>query len=231
MLGLHNHLGTPGTYRGYDEVYEVFNKYYKVYDEWYTRNYYVWLSECLCIKSLGITGLVLDVGVGTGVFRDCMDGDVVGIDPALKPLTLAYRRGVDPVLAFGEYLPFRGGVFDWVVLVVTLCFLKDPLRVLQEVHRVLKPEGSIAVCFIPKESELGRYYLTKMWRGESVFYRYARFYSITEVLNLLFKAGFRFVEYVSTLCRGPRTPPALEFPVRGLVSDCGFVCIKGIKRG
>ena len=65
--------------------FEVFDKYCSLYDKWYAKNYYVWLSRCLCIKLLGINGSVIDVGVGTGAFRVCMDGKVIGADPALKP--------------------------------------------------------------------------------------------------------------------------------------------------
>lgn len=208
--------------------YEVFNEYCSVYDEWYVRNRYVWLSECLCLKSLGISGLVLDIGVGTGAFMECIQGTVIGVDPALKPLALAAERGAVPVAAFGEYLPFRDSVFDWAVLVVTICFLSDPLKVLRETYRVLKPGGHIVICFVPRESEWGRYYAMKMWRGESVFYKHARFYSVREVINLLFSAGFRFREFTSTLCRDPYSPPTLEYPGRGL-GGCGFVCVEGAK--
>ncbi len=214
--------------QGLSRSYEIFEEYWKMYDEWYMRNYAVWVSECLCLKSLGTAGLVLDVGAGTGVFSKCMRGYVVGVDPALKPLALAAEREVTPVSAFGEYLPFRSEVFDWAVLVVTICFLSNPLKVLQEVRRVLKLSGYIATCFIPKESEWGKYYIMKAWRGESVFYKYARFYSVREVLDLLFSAGFRFKEFTSTLCRDPHSPPAVEYPSKN-PWGCGFVCVKGVK--
>ena len=208
--------------------YEVFDEYWCTYDEWYVKNYSVWVSECLCLKLLGTAGLVLDVGVGTGIFRKCMLGYVVGVDPALKPMALATERGVAPVSAFGEHLPFRSGVFDWAVLVVTICFLSDPIKVLQEVNRVLRFGGYIAICFVPKESEWGKYYIMKAWRGESLFYKYARFYSVREILDLLFSAGFSFREFTSTLCRDPRTPPTIELPKRNS-SSCGFVCVKAVK--
>jgi len=212
----------------FSESFVVFDEYCRDYDEWYVRNHYVWLSECLCLKSLGVSGLVLDVGVGTGAFAGCVDGAVIGVDPALKALTVAAERGVTPVSAFGEHLPFRDSVFDWALLVVTICFLSNPLAALQEVHRVLRPGGFIAVCFVPKDSEWGRYYVMKVWKRESIFYKYARFYSVREVLNLLFSSGFRFAEFTSTLCRSPRSPPALEYPIKGLWG-CGFVCVKSVK--
>jgi len=206
----------------------VFDEYWSVYDEWYVRNYTLWVSECLCLKSLGTAGLVLDIGVGTGIFRKCVQGYVVGVDPALKPLALASERGVTPVSALGEHLPFRSGVFDWAVIIVTICFLSDPLKVLQEVNRVLRSGGYVATCFVPKESEWGKYYIMKAWRGESLFYKYAKFYSVREVLKLLFSAGFSFREFTSTLCGDPRTPPTVELPKRNSRS-CGFVCVKAVK--
>jgi len=207
------------------ESYEVFHRLFSAYDSWYSRNRSVWMSECLCVRSLGISGAVLDIGVGTGAFRDCMNGYVVGVDPALNPLKLAAARGVDPVNGFGEALPFRSRSFDWATMIVTICFLSNPLAALEEARRVLRRGGYLAICFVPRDSPWGELYELRRAREESVFYRFAKLYSHREVVELGEQAGFSYVETIETLCSDPRAPQGVELPRRGF-SGCGFACVK-----
>ncbi len=208
--------------------YVVFDRYASEYDSWYRRNAYAWASECLCLKLLGLKGVVLDIGVGTGAFRSCVEGFVIGIDPALNPLTIARNRGVEPVNAFGEALPLRSESVDWIAIVVTICFVDRPLDVLKEAYRVLKRGGYLALCFVPRDSAWGRHYLSKAWRG-SRFYSVAKLYSYEEVVAMVTEAGFSYVETVETLCVDPYAPTSIEMPRRGY-SGCGFACVKAVKR-
>jgi len=210
--------------------FEVFNELFRRYDEWYLRMRNLWVSECLCLKLLSTHGYVLDVGVGTGVFSNCLGSDyLVGIDLAHNPLRIARLRGVEALASDAEYLPFREGSFDYVVMVATICFLKNPLKVLREVRRVVRGGGYLVMCFIPKDSDWGRYYTLLKLRGESPFYRVAKFFSVGEVINLLIKAGFTPVDYASTLNSLPNNPPVTELPSRSL-GPGSFVCIKAVTK-
>lgn len=82
----------------------------------------------------------LDVGVGTGIFTAEI-GVSVGVDLAINMLRIAKNRNVSVVQAAGENLPFRTGIFDYVVMIVTLCFLDDPERVLGEAWRIIRENG------------------------------------------------------------------------------------------
>ena len=44
--------------------------------------------------------------------------------------------------ASAESLPYDSGTFDIVLAVTILCFIRDPLQVVREVSRVLRPGGS-----------------------------------------------------------------------------------------
>ncbi len=212
------------------DVMSVFNDLFRRYDDWYLRMRNIWFSECLCLELLGTYGYVLDVGVGTGVFSECLSSNyLVGTDLAPNPLKLARLRGVESVASDAEYLPFRDSVFDCVVMVATICFLKNPERVLREVRRVIKVGGYLITCFVPRESGWGRYYSILKLRGESPFYKVARFFNVEEVINLLSDTGFRFIECVSTLNSLPNNPPITEYPSR---SSCGggFICIKAVSK-
>jgi ubiquinone/menaquinone biosynthesis C-methylase UbiE len=97
------------------------------------------------------TGVVLDVGVGTGrnLPYYTRAGSVVGVDPNRRMLGLAERRlamapsPVELVPGRGEDLPFPEAQFDTVVVTLTLCSIPDPGVFLAESRRVLKPGGKM----------------------------------------------------------------------------------------
>ncbi len=68
---------------------------------------------------------------------------------------MAEKRGIKTVHAYGEKLPFEDETFGCVLIIATLCFAEDPLKVLKEAKRVQKPDGSIILGVIPKDSPWG----------------------------------------------------------------------------
>jgi len=202
----------------------VFDRYYKKYDAWYERNKFAYLSELEAIKKvLPKKGKGLEIGVGTGRFAKAL-GIKYGIDPSKKMLEIAKKRGIDVRLGYGENLPFKNSTFDYVVLIITLCFVKDPLKVLSEARRVLKKDGKIIVGIIDKESFLGKFYQKK----KSVFYKQARFFGIKELTNLLERVGFNKFSYYQTIFKLPEKINSLEKPKKGFGKG-GFVAISAVK--
>jgi len=130
----------------------------------------------------------LEVGVGSGRFAQAL-GIKTGVDPSVKLLEIARKRGITGLLARGEEECFDEETFGTVFLIVTLCFVDSPMAVLSEVHRVLKPGGRIVLGLVLRESPWGRFYLAKKEEGHR-FYRYATFYSYEEVAGLLKHTGF-----------------------------------------
>ncbi len=97
-------------------------------------------------------GDVLEVGFGTGLNLECYPTAVdrlTVIDPArLLPRRVASRIAAAPMPveeAFlnAEHLPFENQRFDTVVSTWTLCTIPDAIGALQEIRRVLKPEGRL----------------------------------------------------------------------------------------
>jgi ubiquinone/menaquinone biosynthesis C-methylase UbiE len=96
---------------------------------------------------------VLEIGVGTGKnMRWYPPGvSVVAIDFSPRMLARAVRRvrkgGVDVQLALmdAQALALAGGSFDVVVSTCVFCSVPDPVLGLQEVRRVLRPDGKIVL--------------------------------------------------------------------------------------
>jgi ubiquinone/menaquinone biosynthesis C-methylase UbiE len=95
-------------------------------------------------------GLVLEVGVGTGLNIEFYPPGawIVAVDPDNAALRRAQRRcaqspaRVQLLAAGGEALPFPDGTFDEVVATLVFCTVPSPALSLREVRRVLKPGGA-----------------------------------------------------------------------------------------
>ena len=109
-------------------VISTFNKYAKGYDEWYhkKRGSLIFESEVRAIEALKPEGFGVEVGVGTGVFASRL-GVSLGVDPALEMIKIAKKRGVNVIQGLVEFLPIRSECLDYVLLIFTICFLKNPM--------------------------------------------------------------------------------------------------------
>ncbi len=162
----------------------------------------------------------LEVGVGSGRFAQAL-GIERGIDPSVKLLEMAKKRGIVGFPARGEDLPFKEGSFGTVFLIVTLCFVNSPQNVLRENHRILRLGGNLVLGFVLRDSLWGQFYLAKKREGHD-FYRHASFYSNDEVTKLLEQAGFTITEVVSTLFQKPGEVKRVEAPHQGFSANAGF---------
>lgn len=203
----------------------IFERYYKKYDAWYNRNKFAYLSELEAVKkALPRKGKGLEIGVGTGRFAAPL-GINFGIDPSKNMLKIAKERDIDVRLGVGEDLPFRNATFDYVAIIITLCFVQDPRKVLKESRRVLKRNGKIIIGIVDKNSFLGKFYQKK----KSVFYRQANFFNVKEATDLLDNVGFSRFSYHQTLYKLPSKMNSIQKPQKGF-GEGGFVVILGGKR-
>src|ERR1700688_4549950 len=101
----------------------------------------------------GATGLVLEIGVGSGLNLP-LYGDAVteggGIDPSPGLLAMAERAAATAMPgrarlleASAESLPIEDTSVDTVVVTWALCSIPDPAAALAEARRVLRPGGSL----------------------------------------------------------------------------------------
>lgn len=111
-----------------------------------------WRKEALS----GLTGKVLEVGIGTG--RNLkyypLHSSVIGIDYSERMLEKARKKAtgmknVTLLLMDAEHLEFPDNSFDYIVSTFVLCSVPDPVKALKEIRRVLKPSGElIAIEYI-----------------------------------------------------------------------------------
>ena len=206
--------------------YKVFDEYAEKYDSWYRKNTILFECEAKVIRALRLKGRGLSIGVGTGILDSQASIDI-GVDPSIKMLKFVSAYGIKPVRAVGEHLPFKNEIFDFALMIATLCFLDSPEKTLLEARRVLRCGGELAVCIIPRDSSWGREYIKKSEAGH-VLYAHARFHTLREVKQLLKKCSFKIVALKSTLSYPPYEKPRLEEPSEN-PEGRGFVCIKSVK--
>jgi len=172
----------------------------------------------------------LEVGVGTGKFAAALNV-AYGVDGSIRVLRFAKKRGIKVIIGDGQKLPFADESFGAVFIIVTLCFVDDPLKVLEEAVRVSRRKGAIILGLILKESPWAAFYEKKGEKG-NVFYKIVRFHSFEEVESMLANVGLQIEETRSTMFQRPTVNPLdFEFSRKGVSKEAGFVAIKARKRG
>ncbi len=203
---------------------EPFDKYYQEYDNWFIENKELYQAELKAIKPfIPKNKKGLEIGVGSARFAKPL-GVKVGVEPSKKIADIARNRGIKVYESIAEKLPFSDEEFDFALIVTTICFVDDILKTFQEAYRVIKNNGFIIVGFIDKDSYLGKKYQSK--KSISKFYSYATFYSATEVLDYLKKAGFSNFSIKQTVF--PEEKYNMSHIEKGF-GEGSFIVIKGVK--
>ena len=180
-----------------------FDKQANDYDAWFEKHPDLYQAELEAVRSLiPASGSGVEIGVGSGRFAAPL-GIPIGVEPAPRMAEMARHRGIKIVPGMAENLPFADSSFDFAVMVTVVCFLDDVARAFREACRILKPNGTLVIGFIDRESELGRQYSQR--KEQSRFYHDATFYSADELEMLLTKAGFSDFAYRQTLLPGETT--------------------------
>lgn len=165
----------------------------------------------------------LEMGVGSGRFAQAL-GIETGVDPSVELLQIARGRGISVFVGRGEQQVFNAASYGTVFLIVTLCFVDSALDVLKETCHVLVNGGKVVLGLVLKESPWERFYQQKKRQGHP-FYKYATFYSYSDVVKMLKQADFSIETIISTLFQEPGKATHLESPRKGFYPDAGFTVI------
>lgn len=125
-------------------------------------------------------GKLLEIGIGNGSHLPLYKKHrITGIDTSSKMLTAAARRinkDIELLVMNGENLDFQKESFDYVVLSHVIAVVGNPEQLLEEVYRVLKPNGIVFVLnhFTPnnwlKYVDHSLEWASKKFHFRSVFY-------------------------------------------------------------
>ena len=101
-------------------------------------------------------GLVLEIGIGSGLNLPYYDANrvtkVVGLDPAIEMTRIAIDAAklvpfdVEFVGLPGEEISLDTDSVDTILMTYTLCSIPNTRMALQQMNRVLKPEGRLVFC-------------------------------------------------------------------------------------
>ncbi len=149
-----------------------------------------------------VKGKVLDVGCGVGDFCEAIkfyrpDLDLFGIDISKKAIAVAKKR--IPLAKFtasdAQKIPFGKNFFDAVLCFDLIEHVEFPQKVLNEIHRVLKPNG-IFHSHIPIEGNVFSLegLLTKLgWKGKEIYGGHPHHFTLKEAKEMLKKENFKVV--------------------------------------
>ena len=128
----------------------------------YQRRVFPWLNDRFCgderLQQLRAEtlrpacGRVLEIGFGTGLnlphYPPAVDS-IVAVEPnagmlaRARPRIAAAAMPVEAIEGDAEAIAMPDASFDTAVSVLTLCTVTDPMRVLSELRRLLRPRGRL----------------------------------------------------------------------------------------
>lgn len=174
--------------------HKAFNDYAYEYDIWYKENDALYQSEIAALKKIipqNANGI--EIGVGTGRFASKL-GINEGIEPSSKMAEIANSRGITVYQGTAENLPILPDIYDYALMVFTLCFLDDTDLALRNIYTILKPGGQLIIGMLDKDSPPGQKLIKQ--QAKSVFYKSCKFTSVEKIIEKLRAAMFE-VESIS----------------------------------
>ncbi len=204
-----------------------FQQYTARYEKWFEDNHWVYQAELKAVECLLPEGQFgVEIGIGTARFAEPL-GINIGVDPSIHMREIAQKRGIKVVGAVAENLPFKNAIFEFVLMVTTICFVDDINKSFAEAFRVLLRGGYLIIGLVDRNSPLGQIYFKN--QNSNVFYKEATFYSVEETLEIMKKAGFADFSFRQTIFRNLTEINERE-TIKSGYGEGSFVVIRGKKK-
>ncbi|MDO8555707.1 MAG: class I SAM-dependent methyltransferase [Nanoarchaeota archaeon] len=172
---------------------------------------------------------ILDVGCGTGVIASALakNNAVVGLDISAQALAFARKRdaSISWIKGDAQAVKFKPNSFDVVLASDVVEHVKDDVKALENMHRVLKPGGKVIIT-VPA--------LEMLWGRDDDLVHHQRRYTRSSLKRVLRRAGFKvdFLNYWNVLL----FPAVLVYkwrnkehsvaPVAGIMNKLAFGILK-----
>jgi len=140
------------------ENQDYYDKFAQIYENKRGQGYHKMIDELeisILNKYLNPTDKVLEVGCGTGLILKEVDKKVskaIGIDLSKKMLKKAENRGLEVYHSDASSMPFADNYFDVVYSYKVLAHVEAIEKTLEEIKRVLKPNGVAILEFYNRNS-------------------------------------------------------------------------------
>lgn len=156
------------------------------YDRIFGKNRKMDWASALCTS---VGHRILDVGGGTGrVVAGLPDlgCQVFVVDESQAMLHQAKcKKGLKPVCAQAEHLPFVDSVFDRVIMVDAMHHVADQFQSAAEMVRVLKSDGMIVL----REPDICRLGVKFVALAEKLLFMRSHFLNAQQIANLFMASG------------------------------------------
>jgi len=186
-----------------DTFYNKFSFFYPLVDVFLKPQKRVLFNEINILPK----GNLLEIGVGNGShFHFYKNHKITGIDTSSAMLNVARRKAGENITVLkmdGKALLFNSEEFDYVVLSHVIAVVDDPEQLMQEVFRVLKPQGQVFILnhFTPPNwlgyIDRGFAVISRFFHFRSVFYIHE--ISAIKKLTLLKEINLGFASYFKLL--------------------------------
>jgi ubiquinone/menaquinone biosynthesis C-methylase UbiE len=131
---------------------------------------------------------MLDVGIGTGFFALEFlkrGADVTGIDVSPKMLAVAQKKGFRNIsTGDAAEVTFPDEMFDLVVSITALEFIKEPLRAVSEMIRVCRKGGRVVVGTLGADSLWAVKRRREVRKNPASVFHDAHFYTLSELQKI-----------------------------------------------
>jgi SAM-dependent methyltransferase len=187
----------PDNYHAYEFTSEAFGLSYTFRRRLETRRMLQWCSR------VPSGGSIVDIGAGDGfhlgVLRDFGDPSwrLVAVEPDARAAAMAAAGGLAVHSGFLEDLDLESEQFDFAILIMVIEHVDDPIGMLREVRRILKPGGAVGIVtdnIGSVDAHLGR---ASHWGGYH-FPRHFNLYSRRSLSLLAHESGLG-VERITTM--------------------------------
>lgn len=164
-----------------------------------------WVDDAVLIRKIcdlaeaEPNAYVLDIGLGTGKIAEVFYKKVkyvVGIDICIDMVMQAKKYANKIVITSAEEMPFKDNAFDVCVSRQGLQFMEVD-KVLKQIHRVLKPNGTVVLCHLTAYGEKDRdtTFLIQRLRNPARknFFLPTDFWSILKKNNFVNTESFEYI--------------------------------------
>lgn len=145
-------------------------------------------------RPLPVGARVLEVGCGSGASLDWhlqLGRECHGVEISPQAVALGGTRGIRMHLGELEDAGFEDGYFDLVIGSQVFEHVRDPVRCLREMHRILRPEGRLLLS-VPNHASLNRRVFGRHWIGYDVP-RHCHSFTPATLRSFLEQSNFRCI--------------------------------------